>query len=195
MQCTVHLTLIVSACVLLSSCDKSANIGGGYTITRAVGYDGHGAGPNHLYYNGIKVCDMVGMYQYHDGILIFMGNASGSANEQLFAVRGAGPRVLLSERIVKDQHDSHDPISGAVEKEYRVEDITRTADGVQVRFFIGVNDKTGEQIVESDDLSWPQIQTLIQEAETSAPVQAGDLGNYRRLPRKSASPSSAPAGG
>ncbi len=95
--------LIIIASVLLIGSGKSANVGGGYTITAPFSPDGQHHG-NTLCYNGRRVIDNVGMQQLspNGDILVFSeyvqeGDADG---EQLFAVRGGGVPAMLSRRVV-----------------------------------------------------------------------------------------------
>lgn len=181
----VALVMALAAGALLG-CDKSASVGGGYQISASIGPEGQ-AGQNSLSYNGIRICDGVLAQQYHGETLVFMASLHESS-PQLFAVRGAGPRVLLSERLVTDPRAfvvddfrTGRPKPGI---NYYVEDLTSTPDGVRVRFYVTTDDTSGEKVYETHDVTWPEINGMMQEAQTTGTVRNDKSGSYLSLARK-----------
>jgi hypothetical protein len=170
----------------LSGCDKSVGVGGSYRISAPFSPDGQHHG-NSLYYNEQKVCDNVAMQQYHDGTLIFMGYVQETARNQLFAVSGAGPPVMLSERLVTDARAFVEPTMSGASKpgaNYHLENLTPTPQGVRARFFVTVDEITGADVYEDHDLTWPEIAQLIQQGPKSGTLRNSKSGNYWFLAMK-----------
>jgi hypothetical protein len=117
---------------------------------------------------------------YRDGYFTFLAavpdetgsNYSYEITPQLFAIRGASPPVLISQRLF---NRSLTDWTNA----YTVENITPAPDGFIVEF-----EYQDANVQTNLDLSWLQIQSWVQEAETSAPVRITSLGSYRILPMK-----------
>lgn len=190
------LTLALTAGAVLG-CDKSASVGGGYQISAPASPDGQ-THQNRLSYNGKRICDTVLMQEYHDGTLVFMGYLQDSGQQQLFAVRGAGPRVFLSERLITnpqafvvDDLRTGRPKPGV---NYHLEELIPTADGVRVRFSVDVDETSGADVFETHDLTWPEINAMIQEAQTTGNVRNDKSGSYLFLARKPGSQVASPPG-
>jgi hypothetical protein len=94
----------------------------------------------------------------------------------LFAIRGAGPPVIVSQRIIGDALDSNG--------RYRLYEVTPTESGVRVEFQYWPDHE--HEARTNRDASWPDIQRWVKEAEVSTPVTTTPLGTYRLLPVNSA---------
>jgi len=118
-------------------------------------------------------------------MLVFGANASDEL--QLFAVRGVGPPVILSERIIDRLQVEKSTFPGEGNfTVYSLDDLTPLPDGVRVKMFVGGDKRE----YEAHDLTWAQIGNLIQEAEKNEPVKQGEGGRFRRLRHRS--PATAP---
>jgi hypothetical protein len=184
-------TLVVGfalVCLILAGCDKRARINADYEFVQPQSYSIEPGSPAcALYYKGKKVWRSVLMGDdktCRDGIFVFMSTVPDSEGEcnvypQLFAIRGAGPPVILSERILNQPFKAGNRhVAGST---YDVDFITPIATGIRVVFNVGVT-KNGEDVMTTNDVSWPDIESWTREAETSAPLQIAPLGNYRVLP-------------
>ncbi len=113
----------------------------------------------------------------HDGMILFVGPVPAESNwwpyPQLFAVRGDGPPVVLSERLVGQRlvpvYDGSDGIP------FEIRHIALINDGVRVEFR-----HSGDTIMHT--LSWADIKRLLDEADKSARPVSHNLGDYRVLP-------------
>jgi hypothetical protein len=185
-----------SACIALTGCDKRARINADYEFVQPQSYSIEPGSPAcALYYKGKIVWRSVLMGDgktCRDGIFVFMSTVPDSEGEcnvypQLFAIRGAGPPVILSERILNQPFKAGNRhVAGST---YDVDFITPIATGIRVVFNVGVT-KNGEDVMTTNDVSWPDIESWTQEAETSAPLQIAPLGNYRVLPIQQSNTSS-----
>jgi len=143
-----------------------------------------------LYYKGKKVWRSVVMgddQTCHDGIFVFMAvvpyiKNGPDVHSQLFAIRGEGPAVLLSERLLNEpcedvghHHATNDGES------YYLDEVLPAPDGVQAVFNRGP-DKNDADIMTTNDISWSTIKDWVNEAEASAPIQVAPEGSYRILP-------------
>jgi hypothetical protein len=141
-------------------------------------YRGKEVWPN-VYVGSVKI--------YHDGIFVFSAPVPGSVpnsdgiytydyliSPQLFAIQGAGPPVILSQRIIADTLDS--------KKRYRLRQMTPAESGVRVEF--EYSSDTEHQAHMARDVSWTDIQRWLQEADVYAPQGVSHLGVYRVLPIK-----------
>jgi hypothetical protein len=192
MRSIISNPLLVLTCVSAVGCSHRAAIGTDYEFVTQQSFtidSGHYSATS-LYYKGKEIwpCVLMGSDQtYRDGILVFMSKAPDSDGgldvyEQLFAIRRAGPPIIMSERILNQPFkagSSH--VAGST---YQLESISPISNGVRAVFNRGIIDKSGVDIWVTNDISWPEIQSAVQEAETSAPVQIAPLGNYRILPMK-----------
>jgi hypothetical protein len=117
---------------------------------------------------------------YRDGFFVFLAavpDQSGDYNDysitpQLFAIKGTGPPVIISQRLFNRPLINTNGF-------YTVDNIAPNPDGFSVEF-----DQHAGGPRTNLDVSWPQIETWVQEAETSAPVRVTSSGSYRLLPMK-----------
>ena len=182
-----HLLPILGL-VLLTGCEKRTHVSADYEFVQPRTYLIESGSPERsLYYKGKRVWWNVLMGSdetCHNGILVFMstvprGEGGSNVSPQIFAIRGAGPPVVLSGRILNQPfkaESSH--VAGSI---YELESLAPIANGVRVVFMIGVADN-GSDITVTHDLLWTEIEGWVQEAETSASLQIAPLGNYRVLP-------------
>jgi hypothetical protein len=118
---------------------------------------------------------------YRDGVFVFSapvptsdGQYNSSVSPQLFAIRGAGPPVMVSQRITEDALNS--------ERRYRLWQVTPSETGIRVEFEYWADRE--HQVRTNREVSWSDIQNWVKEAEASAPATATPLGTYRLLPIK-----------
>jgi hypothetical protein len=133
-----------------------------------------------LFYRGEKVWNDVWSGSdktCHEGVFVFTGLLPGTGgyydyerSPQVFAIRGSGPPIMISERIFNQMLDGN--------MGYRAHTLTNNANGLRVEF-----SSKGDRTPTNFDVSWPQIYSWLKEAETSAPTQiVTGLGNYFILP-------------
>jgi hypothetical protein len=111
-----------------------------------------------------------------DGMMVFVGPVPVGddwySDPQLFAVRGDGPPVVLSERLL------HQPLAvfdhGKDASEYAVRSVVPTDDGFRVEFEHNSANKTCQ-------VSWADITRLLDEGKTTAMLVQHRLGDYRLL--------------
>jgi hypothetical protein len=182
-------------CTALTGCDRHTRITEDYEFVQPQSYMIEpGSTACALYYKGKKVWRSVVMGDEktcRDGIFVFMSvvpyiEGGSDVHSQLFAIRGEGPAVLLSERVLnepcEDVGHHHSTNDGEY---YFLDEVTPVPDGVQVVYNRGP-DKTGADNMTTNDLSWNTITNWVSEAETSAPIQVAPSGNYRILPLETA---------
>ena len=184
MRTKISILIVTSLCGVLIGCNKRASVGGDYELVQPGTYLIDSGSPAcALYYRGRSVWPsvLVSLNQsYRDGYFTFLAavpdetgsNYSYEITPQLFAIRGAGPPVLISQRLFNRSLTNWTDA-------YTVENITPASDGFIVEF-----EYQGADVQTNLDLSWLQIQTWVREAETSAPVRITSLGSYRILPMK-----------
>ena len=183
---------LLFACVLLAliGCSRRERVSSDYVLVTPERMN-----PDHhpgtaLHYRGKEVWRNVytGVGKtYHDGIFVFSAPVPGgfsnndgipmydySISPQLFAIRGAGPPVIISERIFADTLDS--------QKRYTVWQVTPIESGVRVEFEYWPDKDHKARMIH--DAPWADIRSWVQEAESSAPKKATPLGTYRVLPPK-----------
>jgi hypothetical protein len=95
-----------------------------------------------------------------------------SISPQLFAIRGAGPPIIISERIVADALDR--------EKGCHLWQVTQVDYGIRAEFELCTDLDHKAHIIR--DVSWVDIQSWAQEAEVSGTNRVTPLGTYRVLP-------------
>lgn len=178
----IPISLLTLACITFMGCDKRVSVGGDYQIIQPQTYlidSGRPACP--LYYKGKSVWPsvLVSLDQsYHDGYFVFLAavpDETGTNNDygitpQLYAIRAAGPPVIISQRLFNRSLTNWADL-------YTVENITSVPNGFSVEF-----EYHDAEIQTNLEVTWPQIQSWVQEAETSAPVRVTPLGSYRILP-------------
>lgn len=178
-------------CIVLAGCSEREHVGGGYVLVTppTMGPDHHPG--TSLRYKGQTVWEHVfGFYPdpatkfYHDGMFVFIANVPDNDNDdwwtrpQLFAVRGAGPPVVLSERLFK-QPLVVSSVSG-VGSTYSVRYLSTTGNGV--RFVFAYWPDSDHETTTTNQLSWLNIKQMLDEAGTSARLVRHKLGDYRVLP-------------
>jgi hypothetical protein len=164
-----HVFLAITAC-LVAGCDGRVSVGGSeyVLVTPANLPDGHPGtilrykakqvGPNVSpgYFHG-SPADF-----YRDGIFVFVGSVPSSQSSdyaaQLFAIREAGPPVLVSERAFRL------PLTNS----YYVEHVAPVPDGfrVEIRFW----EASKNNVTVTNRISWADIVSWVKEAE-SVPVK------------------------
>lgn len=176
--------LLTLACATLVGCNKRVSVGPDYELVQPQTYLIDSGSPAcALYYRGKSVWPsvLVSLDQsYHAGLFVFLAavpDGTGTNNDysitpQLFAIRGAGPPVIISERLFNRS------LTNWAEA-YTVENISPESNGFRVEF-----EYHDADIQTNLDVSWPEIQSWVQEAETLAPVRVTPLGSYRLLPMK-----------
>ena len=175
--------------LILAACDHRQAIGGGFELRQSSSNwnpDGH---PGvFLYYEGKEVWHQIAWGNpyapeefCHDGIFVFespVPNADGFNNygisPQLYAIRAAGPPVLISQRIMGL------PLMG--DRTYSVENTAVTGNGVSVEFDYFPDEN--HEAMKTNEVSWAEIASWVQEAEQSLPETKTPLGNYRLLALK-----------
>ena len=182
------LLVMLLILVLITGCENRARLSADYTLVQPGTYlIDSGSPPCALYFKGHKAWRSVlfGTGETcHDGIFVFMSTVPDSEGEctaypEIFAIRGAGPPVVLSERILNQPFKAGNrDVAGST---YEVESLTPITNGVRVIFNVGVANN-GSDILVTNDLLWPQIETWMQEAQTTARLEKAPLGNYRVLP-------------
>ncbi len=177
--------LFATALVTLIGCSQHERVGSDYVLVTPQSWSPDGHPGTALYYRGKSVWPNVytgSGKAYHDGIFVFsapvpdvLPNSDGrpmydyAISPQLFAIRGAGPPVIISERIFNDTLNS--------QKSYRLMQVTLAESGVRAEFEYQP-DKTIR------DVPWADIAKWVQEAESLAPKKTTPLGTFRVLPPK-----------
>ena len=189
MRTAIDYFVIAPLCFALAGCSQREQVGGGYTLVTppTMGPDHHPG--TSLRYRGRTVWGNVfGFYPdpaskfYHDGIFVFVANVPGDGDwwiePQLFAVRGVGPPVVLSERVFKQPLVVSD-ISG-VGSTYSVRHLVATESGVS--FVIAYWPDHNHEATATNEMSWASIGQMLDEAVTSARLVSHPMGDYRVLP-------------
>jgi hypothetical protein len=111
---------------------------------------------------------------YRDGVFVFVGSVPSSHvrdyDAQLFAIREAGPAVLLSQRAF------HLPLTNS----YFVEHVTPVPDGfrVEIRFW----EPSKNNVTVTNRISWADIADWVKEAESVPLIQVTPSEKFRLLP-------------
>jgi hypothetical protein len=113
---------------------------------------------------------------------VFVGPLPGNTDwwtyPQLFVVRPGNTPVVLSERLLGRRlvvsSDSREMSTFAVRH------ITPTESGVRVEFEYWADSNI--EATKTNDLAWPEIKRLLDEADTSARIVHHGHGDYRVLP-------------
>ena len=112
-----------------------------------------------------------------DGMMVFVGLPPVGDNwysyPQLFAVRGDGPPVVLSERLLHKRLAVFD--HGHEASDFAVRHLVLTNGGFRVEF-------EHNSVIKTCDVSWPDIKRFLDEADTSARLVHHLLSDYRLLP-------------
>lgn len=176
-----YVLLAISAC-LVTGCGERVSVGrSGYVLftpdALPDGYPG-----TILRYKGKQVWPMVSPGYFHgspaefyrDGVLVFVGSVPSSQTSdytaQLFAIREAGPPVLVSERAF------HVPLTNS----YYVEHVAPVPDGfrVEIRFW----EASKNNVTVTNEISWADIVGWVKEAESVPLNQVTPSETFRLLP-------------
>jgi hypothetical protein len=178
---------LIAVCLICLGCSERNQVGGGYALVTpfTMGPDHHPG--TSLQRKGKLVWGNVYMgyfsgYQpaqfYHDGMFVFVGAVPGNTDywlyPQLFAIRGSGPPVLLSERLLGEEYDTSNGSS-----HYQVYNISPLQDGVRVQFTHSPG--TVNHDTNSSTLSWALVRNLLDDADSSSRLVRHKLGDYRVL--------------
>ena len=192
MRCFFRFILFAIVSIVLSGCSTQP-LGNGYVLITGpdLGPDSHPG--TTLYRGGRVIWDNVytGYFYphspdkfYHDRIFVFIGPLSGDKvwrpSSILFAVRNGGTPLVLSQRVMKrplfvPSHFSNEDIIAL-----RVLHLTPTESGVKVEF--EYYDESDAQVTKIINLTWLEIEKLLDEADTSTKTEHYKLGDYRVLP-------------
>lgn len=172
---------------LVGGCSERQQVANSpYSVVRPESWNPDGHPGIFLYYKGKSLWFNVYCpdYGYQDGILVFEGdlpdslfNGQAPGNEsrdssrsfQIFAIRGAGPPVIISERIARI------PLR---DFEFTVREFSAVPNGFEVTFeSLGTEKKSSKKAV-----SWVEIKAWLEEAERKTPIKKSLMGEYRYLP-------------
>ena len=192
------LLLTTIALVALIGCSRREQVSSDFVLVTPKSWNPDGHPGTALHYKGAVVWPNVytgSGKTYHDGIFVFSApvpdgstNSDGipmydySISPQLFAIRGAGPPIIISERILADTLDS--------QKRYRLWQVTPTESGLRTEFEYWPDKDHQARTIR--DVPWADIRSWVQEAESSVPKKVTPLGTYRVLPLKRPNQSAAP---
>lgn len=190
----IRYLLLATAFLTFAGCAERRNIGNsGYSVVHPESWNPDGHPGIFLYYKRKEiwfnvVCSEEG---YHDGILVFSGDVPGSLFEgeipgkneitdfsrsmQLFAVHGAEPPVIISERLFNHSLETNLP--------FTVQNIKSAPNGLSIKFLYEPNENQN-RIETNLNVSWQEIESWLHEAEKSSPVKKSRLGSYRLLTMK-----------
>jgi hypothetical protein len=179
--------LLIAMLLMFAGCGHRESIGCGFELRQAssgLNMDGH---PGvFLYYQGKEVWHQISWgYPYspkdffHGDIFVFESPVpeADSYNNcgispQLYAIRGSGPPVLISQRIMGV------PLKGG-NSVYAVQNTGVSGTGVRVEFEYPAAD--GGDETKTNVVSWAEIASWVDEAEKSSPPVKTPLGSYRLL--------------
>jgi hypothetical protein len=120
---------------------------------------------------------------FHDGMLVFEGDVpeslfedvrignESSASFQVFAIRGSGPPVILSERVLNRS------LKGFP---FNVKGLSSATNGLDINFRFNDSAIPPTNVV----VLWSEIKAWLDEAEATAPIKNSRMGKYRYLPLK-----------
>lgn len=189
-----RLTIAITCFVLVACGDKEQveRISGGYELVTSATRLNPDYHPGTALRRGTKIIwgnIYTGYFQpapansfTHDGMMLFVGPVPDRDNwyvfSQLFAVRGDGPPVVLSERLLQ-KHLVASSIGneGSV---FAVKSLSLVNGGFRVVFTQGAEITTRE-------ITWDDIKRLLDEADTKARSVHHHLGDYKILPTNNAS--------
>jgi hypothetical protein len=92
---------------------------------------------------------------------------------QFFAVRGDGPPVVLSQRLLHQRLSIFDPSGQA--SDFSVRSVAVTNGAFRVEF-------EHNAVTKTCDVTWSQVQQFLDEGDTSGKLVHHALGDYRLLP-------------
>ncbi len=174
------LLSLVALLTSLPGCSKPQQIGPAYTLLKTdAKFDNRPLFS--LYFRGSIIWPAVlaGSEQScHDGTFVFLSPVPGRAGDfdaavspQLFAIREAGPAVLISERIYGQPMQRELPWS--------VQNFLPSAGGLSVDFLSP--QPGGAQSRVNRLVTWSEIDRWLLEAESASVEQATPLARYRLL--------------
>jgi hypothetical protein len=182
----------IAVCSVFMSCSERTQVADGYVFVTppTMGPDHHPGTSLHLkgkvvwgnvylgYFSGYKPRQF-----FHEGMVVFVGAVPANTDwwyyPQLFAVRGSGPPVLLSERLLGERFaTSYD--SRQYSSSFAVDNISPTADGVRVQFTHSPG--TVNRDTNAFAVSWTIVRRFLDEADSSSRLVRHQLGDYRVLP-------------
>jgi hypothetical protein len=193
-----HVGLALGLSVLLAGlfitgagCDKHTPIAGGYEfiVPPNMGPDSHPG--SSLGFHGKEVYHALDGHTFlycrdyaafvHDGMIVFLITMPDEDKEhyryeispQLVVMRGAGPPVMISERILGHRIQAAD--DGVVCK------LIPSAAGVHVEYGPGP-EPDASKATSVHDIPWAQIAQWLDTPEAQAPRIVKPLGTYRLLP-------------
>jgi hypothetical protein len=186
-QCVLLAGLFITG----AGCDKHTPIAGGYEfiVPPNMGPDSHPG--SSLGFHGKEVYHALDGHTFlycrdyaafvHDGMIVFLITMPDEDKEhyryeispQLCVMRGAGPPVMLSERILGHRIQVAD--DGVVCK------LIPSAAGVHVEFGPGP-EPDASKATSVHDIPWTQIAQWLDTPESQAPRIVKPLGTYRLLP-------------
>ena len=174
--------LISCGLLTLTACDRSTRIGADYAL---VASGSSSSGPGFLLlYRGRTVWPRVyggSEKSLHDGVFVFAapvpdetGNVDFGNSIHLYAIRGEGPAVLISERIYGQPRDSS----------WQVRHFDAEAGGITVLFNSGLGSTNLTQVTHVT--TWAEIEQWLLEAQGASAEKVTPLATYRVLLFKSA---------
>jgi len=183
---------IAAMCVITTGCSEREQVGGGYYLVV-----GDPAPPDYypstaLFYKGTSVWARVsGFYPdppkkfYHEGMFVFIGSVPGATNwcyqPQIFAVRGAGPAVVLSERLFGRPMLLSD--TGPVQSNYcySVRNLAAISNGIS--FDMAYWYEPFREDTLHGEMPWTQVKQMLDDAPLYSRPITNKLGVYYILPR------------
>ena len=176
-----HLLIAIGAC-FVAGCDERVSVGGTEYVLRtpATLPDGHPG--TFLCYKGKQVWPSVSPGYFHgspadfyrDGVFVFVGSVPSrqgwNYTAQLFAIRQAGPPVLVSQRAL------HLPLTNS----YYIEHVAPVPDGfrVEIRFW----ESSKNKVTATNSISWADIAGWLKEAESAPLNRLAPSETFRLLP-------------
>ena len=177
----LNILLAIGAC-LVAGCGERVSVGGSKYVffTPDTLPDGHPG--TVLRYKGKNVWPSIHRGYFHespadfyrDGVFVFVGSVpSGGAmnyDAQLFAIREAGPPVLISQRVF------HEPLTNS----YFIDQVVPISDGFRVVMKFWLPSRNNVTI--TNEMSWADIVGWLKEAEAVPLTQFTPSETFRLLP-------------
>lgn len=178
-QQRVSLLLLL---LVLGGCGEKERLGPDYVLVTPESWNPDGHPGTALHYKGRvfwpNVYHTPAGWSFREGIFVFSSPVPGrdggydyGISPQLFAVMGAGPPVIISERIVPD--------ALGADSNYQLWEVRPTETGVRAEFTYWPDHHHQARLIR--DVSWADIRSWLREAEVSAPDKTSALGTYRIL--------------
>lgn len=200
-ECLVRRILslgLLSALCLCAGCDRRRPVGGGFELRQAQNWNPDGHPGVRLYFRGRQVWRSVTWgdggpaKNVHGDIFVFeamvsfednslplelggtnapVSKSPGTYGSQLFAVKGAGPPVLISPRIFSE--------NGGGRGDYEVVRSGATDSMITVVFRYWVDENHDSE--RTNSVPWQSISKWLAEAEKTGKLQKSPEGDYRVL--------------